>query len=191
MLDSRRMRRRNKGGFTLIELMIVVAIIGVLVALALPQFLNYFRRTKTAEVGPNLRNMFTGAVAYYHAERGPRGLVATGAATAGNTHCLVAPVAAIGTPTDQKMDISTAVSASPSLRGINFTLGDPVYFAYGLNSAGALCGVNNDENAYVFFANGNLDGVAPSSTYELLSGARNSDLIRAPSVYVAPGTDLN
>jgi prepilin-type N-terminal cleavage/methylation domain-containing protein len=191
MLNSKQIRKQKREGFTLIELMIVIAIIGVLVALALPAFLNYFRRAKTAEVGPNLRNMFTGAVAYYNDERGPRGLMASGATSASNTHCLVATVPLIGTPTDQKMDISGPVRNNISLRSINFSLADPVYFGYGLTSAGSSCAVLNNDNAYNFYANGNLDGVGPISTYELLAGARSSELMRAPSVYVAPGTDLD
>ena len=47
---NRKHLKKKKEGFTLIELMIVVAIIGVLIALALPAFRNYYYRTKTAEV---------------------------------------------------------------------------------------------------------------------------------------------
>ena len=46
--------RRNSKGFTLIELMIVVAIIGIMAAIAIPNFLNYMCKAKQTEAKQGL-----------------------------------------------------------------------------------------------------------------------------------------
>ena len=56
---------KNKGGFTLIELMIVIAIIGILAAIAIPQFTAYRTRSYNSSANADLRNLATAQEAYY------------------------------------------------------------------------------------------------------------------------------
>lgn len=54
----------NRRGFTLIELMIVVVIIGILVAIAIPKFAATKDKAKLVSVRTDLRNMMTAEEAY-------------------------------------------------------------------------------------------------------------------------------
>ena len=56
---------KGKKGFTLIELMIVVAIIGILAAIAIPNFLKFQAKSKQSEAKTNLGAIYTGQIAYY------------------------------------------------------------------------------------------------------------------------------
>ena len=58
------MKLRNRKGFTLVELMIVVAIIGILAAIAIPNFLNFRLKAKTSEAKSNLGAIRGTQVAY-------------------------------------------------------------------------------------------------------------------------------
>jgi type IV pilus assembly protein PilA len=60
-----RNRARDAGGFTLIELMIVVAIIGILAAIAIPNFLRFQLRSRVGEGRLNLSGIRTAQQSYY------------------------------------------------------------------------------------------------------------------------------
>ena len=58
-------RLKSRKGFTLIELMIVVAIIGILAAIAIPNFLKFQAKAKQSEAKNNLSAVFTSETSYF------------------------------------------------------------------------------------------------------------------------------
>lgn len=56
---------KRRLGFTLIELMIVVAIIGVLAMIAIPNYFRYQARSKQSEAKANLKAIYICQTAYY------------------------------------------------------------------------------------------------------------------------------
>ena len=63
---------KGQKGFTLIELMIVVAIIGILAAIAIPNFVAYQAKSKQSEAKVSLGAIFTSAVAFNAESQNPQ-----------------------------------------------------------------------------------------------------------------------
>ncbi len=85
-------------GFTLIELMIVVALIGILATIAVPTFTRYLAQSKTTEPRLMLRSMADSAVGYYQVEHYDEG---------------GRPVAALMFPTRNYSELDSDVSIVP------------------------------------------------------------------------------
>ena len=70
-------RMKGNQGFTLIELMIVVAIIGILAAIAIPNFMTYQAKARQSEAKVGLGGIFTTATSYF-AENGTYSVAPSG-----------------------------------------------------------------------------------------------------------------
>jgi type IV pilus assembly protein PilA len=180
----------KKSGFTLIELMIVVAILGILAAIAIPAFVQYVRRSKSTEAVTNIDNMFKLAASYYNpTER----QTASGVDQVQNVFCTVPNANSKTTPiaTKTQGDYTTDPGFGP--QGINFSAGFTYYRYYIWSTPGAVC--NNLPNptaglVYNLQAQGDLDGDSILSTFEQSTTANpNNELYRARGFFIVNETE--
>lgn len=171
-------------GFTLIELMIVVAIIGILAAVAIPAFVKYTRRSKTSEATMNLRRLYDASLTYYadeHSARGgqivPRQFPQTVASTPN------APACQNGA--EFKIAPDPAHWVSPSWAALQFSIDDPSYFQYDYVAQGIAA-----EAAFTAGAHGDLDCDGAFSTFERVGSIDAANNLQAgSSVFVRNGIE--
>lgn len=180
MASSRTIRR---SGFTLIELMVVVLILGVLAAIAIPSMGSYINRSRASEASANLNALFKSAVAVYSSERATRGMAATVV-----SNCVAEPTPLYpSAPTSHKQ----AFSAIEGFDQLNFHIADYVYFGYGIQSIGSdgavtcFASTTAREEVYTFFAHGDLNDNGTLSTFELAVGSdADNQLFHARGMYI-------
>ncbi len=147
---------RKQRGFTILELMVIVCILGILSAAALPAYTRYIRRASTIEATLSIRRMYDGAVAYFLGEH---------ADINGNIQRRfpdsVGPTPAV-VPPGIKVLVSSAEWAQPAWAALTFSVNDPQRFSYSFSNNN----LTGAQAAGQVIATGDLNANGVFSTYE-------------------------
>ncbi|WP_437581743.1 type IV pilin protein [Sorangium sp. So ce887] len=187
-------------GFTLIEVMIVVAIVGVLAALAIVGVRSYLATAKTAEAKQTVSVITRTAITQYERERDISQILPTTGVTAANTHLLctsATPVPLLFTSVEgRKYQPSNAPGADfnsgSTLVGwqcLGFSISQPIYFQYSYQvgesyvSEGLPGAPLPGPDGFEVGALGDLDGDGRRCTIVRTGAVRDGEIVTSTLLY--------
>ncbi len=185
--NLRRNLRRNRG-FTLVELMIVVAIVGILAALAIYGVSKYMKSAKTAEARNSLGQLAKDAAAAYNREKMAPGIMVAGESTGvSNALCakadksIPADKAAIeGKKYQSDPEEWNAEDSRIGWQCLKFSMSEPQYFMYSYDSDATSEG--KEDEYFEAIANGDLDGDGVLSTFKLKGQIKGKQVQLSPAI---------
>jgi len=159
-----RTQRQLASGFTLIELMVVVAIIGILAAVAVPAFMKNARKAKTSEAIVMIEKMYVSSRSYIMEDAVARGSTTPLPPQFPDTVALTPAVSCCAYP-GKKCAPSPAQWTLATWDSLKFAVDDPHYYQYEYESTGTAGA--GPGSRFTARALGDLDCDGTLSTFEM------------------------